>query len=84
MAIVAAIKSPTVPVAVIKQPLQPTTAAITLKNQAAVSQNYVRNLLDVIEEDPQTGDTLVYNAAIQKYNVQPPDFNNVSLDGGTF
>jgi len=66
-------------VAVIKQPLQPTTSAITLKNQAVVSQNYVRNLLDVTEENPQTGDTLVYDKTIQKYNVQAP-----SLDGGTF
>ena len=71
-------------IASIRTPFQSTTAAITLKNNAAVSQNYVRNLLDVDELNPQTGDTLVYDHNTHKYIVQPPDFEDAVLDGGTF
>jgi hypothetical protein len=58
---------------------------IVLKNNIpGISQNYLHNLLDVVERNPQEGDTLVYNATTDKYEVKTPEFVNVDLDGGTF
>lgn len=57
---------------------------IELKNNvSSVSQNYLHNLLDVVEDHPQTGDTLVYNATTDKYEVKPIVVD-LNLDGGTF
>lgn len=39
-------------------------------------------LEDVVEEDPQDGDTLIYDADTDKYVVQPIKVSEV--DGGTF
>lgn len=58
---------------------------IVLKNNVpGISQNYLHNLLDVVETNPQQGYTLVYNSTTDKYEVKAPEFINVDLDGGTF
>jgi len=57
--------------------------AISLKN-SGISQNYVHNLLDVVEISPQNGDTLVYNANTHKYDVAPVQVTVLSIDGGSF
>ena len=58
---------------------------IDLKNNiTGVGQNYVHNLLDVVENRPQDGDTLVYNSITHKYEVKPVSVNVVDIDGGTF
>lgn len=60
-------------------------APLSLKNNtASLSQNYIHNLLDVIEDQPQDGYTLVYNATLDKYEVKPVVIIAASLDGGTF
>jgi len=62
-----------------------TNPPVVLKNNIpGINQNYLHNLLDVVERNPQEGDTLVYNATTDKYEVKPPEFVNVDLDGGTF
>lgn len=59
--------------------------AISIKNNgASLNQNYLHNLLDVVENNPQDGYSLVYNATIDKYEVKPIIINDVSVDGGTF
>jgi hypothetical protein len=58
---------------------------IVLKNNiSAISQNYIHNLLDVVETNPQTGDTLVYNSVTNKYEVKPVNVSAADIDGGTF
>ena len=42
------------------------------------------DLLDVVENRPQDGDTLVYNSTTHKYEVKPVSINAVDIDGGTF
>jgi hypothetical protein len=46
-----------------------------------VSQQYLHSLLDVVESNPASGDTLVYNSTTHKYEVKPVLAN---IDGGTF
>lgn len=59
--------------------------AIELKNNyPAVNQNYLHNLLDVSENHPQDGDSLVYNSTTQKYEVKPVVISSADIDGGTF
>lgn len=56
---------------------------IDLKNNApSINQSYLHNLLDVSEDHPQDGYTLVYNANTHKYEVR----QNIvtAMDGGTF
>jgi len=58
---------------------------IDLKNNvASISQNYIHNLLDVVEDHPQTGYTLVYNETTNKYDVKELIVTVASLDGGNF
>ena len=58
---------------------------IDLKNNgASLTQNYVHNLFDVVENDPQDGYTLVYNANTNKYEVKSINITVGSIDGGTF
>ena len=58
--------------------------AIELKNNgSALNQEYVRSLLDVVEDHPQDGYTLVYNSSIHKYEVKAIN-QVINLDGGTF
>ena len=67
--------------------LNPTTSGITLGNFTA-GVNRLDQLVDVVESTPLNGDTLVYNAAQDKYYVQTLSgltSNNISdLDGGSF
>jgi len=51
---------------------------------ASLSQNYVHNLLDVVENRPADGDTLVYNANTHKYVVQQISVSLTAIDGGSF
>lgn len=58
---------------------------IDLKNNiTGVAQNYIHNLLDVVEDHPQDGYTLVYNATTHKYDVKEITVTVGSLDGGNF
>lgn len=64
-------------------------SVVTLKNQVlTVSQgpNRLDELQDVIESNPQSGDTLVYNSETDKYEVQKLNLSDVDgpLDGGSF
>lgn len=62
-----------------------TTPVISLKNNVGgVSQQYVHNLVDVIENNPVDGATLVYNADLDKYEVKLPEIAAVAVDGGSF
>jgi hypothetical protein len=74
-------------VAVIKSPFSGTNQnnPVSLKNNgASLSQNYVHNLLDVVESNPSDGATLVYNANTHKYEVKNITVSVTSLDGGSF
>jgi len=53
-------------------------------NLPGVGQNYVRNLLDVVEDHPADGFTLIYNAEIKKYQVRSVEVGSAQIDGGTF
>jgi len=58
---------------------------LDLKNNgASLTQNYVHNLFDVVENNPQDGYTLVYNANTHKYEVKSINVTVGSIDGGTF
>lgn len=65
-------------------------SAITVKNQvitvSSSGANRLDELQDVVESNPQEGDTLVYNASTDKYEVQRLNLTDVDgpLDGGTF
>jgi len=62
-----------------------TNPPLDLKNNgAALNQNYIHNLLDVVENNPSDGATLVYNANSHKYEVKTITVSVTSLDGGTF
>lgn len=68
--------------------LTPSTTGITLGNFTAGIVARLDTLLDVVEGNPNNGDTLIYNSSDDKYYVQTLTnltSNNVSnLDGGTF
>ena len=60
-------------------------APISIKNNAgSLNQGYLKNLLDVVDDYPQDGSTLVYHADTGKYVVEPITISVNSLDGGTF
>jgi hypothetical protein len=82
MSIKATVKSPSNSIiGVVKNPLAgPTNNPVSLRS----SLNYIHSLLDVVETNPQDGDTLVYNSTTNKYEVKPVSVNAVNLDGGTF
>lgn len=62
-----------------------TNPPVVLKNNIpGINQNYLHNLLDVVERNPQEGDTLVYNATTDKYEVKPVNISVADIDGGTF
>lgn len=61
-----------------------TNAPIELKNNVpGVNQSYLHSLLDVVEDHPQNGDTLVYNSTTDKYEVKSIT-TTFNVDGGTF
>lgn len=86
MSIIATLVSPTV----IKTSTTALTStqsapAIELKNSASVSQSYVHSLLDVVEDNPTDGSTLVYDAFSNKYIVKPIVVQLAGgVDGGNF
>jgi hypothetical protein len=58
---------------------------VELKNSiTGVGQSYLHNLLDVVEDHPSDGATLVYNANTHKYEVKTITVAVTALDGGTF
>lgn len=58
---------------------------ISLKNNiTGVAQSYIHNLLDVVEDHPTDGATLVYNANTHKYEVKTITVSVTSVDGGSF
>jgi hypothetical protein len=57
--------------------------ATSLKTTPVV-QDYIHNLMDVVETDLVSGATLVYNANTNKYEIKPIEISNQILDGGTF
>jgi hypothetical protein len=86
MTITAVIKRPNVIVAN-TVPLTTTQSnpPLELKNNiGSVNQNYLHNLLDVVESNPKEGYTLVYNSITNKYDVAPVSFGSSAVDGGTF
>ena len=86
MSIIAVVKRPNIIVAN-SAPVTTTQSmpAVSLKNNlAALSQAYLHNLVDVVENNPVDGSTLVYNANTDKYEVKLMDLTNASLDGGGF
>jgi len=61
-------------------------STLTLKNTLK-DQIALKELVNVIEGTPASGDTLIYNAELQKYEVKPISANTINLsglDGGTF
>jgi hypothetical protein len=77
-AVVATIKSPTV------SQISSNPPVVLKNNVASVNQTYMHNILDVIEDRPQTGDTLIYNESNRKYEVKPISSVDITFDGGTF
>lgn len=64
-------------------------SVVTVKNQVLTVSGGVDRLdalKDVVESNPQSGDTLVYNAETDKYEVQKLNLTDVDgpLDGGSF
>jgi len=62
------------------------TQPVTVK-AVARSINQLADILDVVEASPEDGNTLVYNAASDKYEVKKlsvADITVDNLDGGTF
>jgi hypothetical protein len=59
---------------------------VTLKSSARTI-NALKDIADVVETSPQTGHTLVYNAATDKYEVKQLSIADIGvdeIDGGTF
>lgn len=62
-----------------------TTSPVVLKNQITQLRS-IEDIADVIETDVTDGATLVYNAALDKYEVKLLDLGGqaINLDGGSF
>lgn len=62
------------------------TAPVTLVTAASQVSVRLDDLVDVVEDFPVNGSTLVYRSADDKYIVQQLSLENVSgaLDGGSF
>lgn len=56
---------------------------VTLKNQINEIRS-IEDIADVVETNVVDGATIVYNAALDKYEVKPIDLAASGLDGGTF
>lgn len=84
MSITATVKNPSSVIGVVKNPFNgPTNNPVTLRNSLG-TLNYIHSLLDVVETNPQEGDTLIYNSTTNKYEVKPISISSAGLDGGTF
>jgi hypothetical protein len=72
--------------AVVRSPFsQVNGAPVQLKNNVpSLNQSYLHNLLDVVENNPTDGSTLVYNANTNKYEVKQITVSVSALDGGSF
>ena len=58
-------------------------SGVTLKNQANEIRS-IEDIGDIVETNAVNGATLVYNAALDKYEVKPFEFTDTELDGGSF
>lgn len=86
MTVTAVVKRPNLIVAN-TVPLTTTQSAptLTLKGGvASLTQNFVHNLYDVVEVNPQDGATLIYNSVTNKYEVKELPISTYNLDGGVF
>ena len=72
-------------IAVVKTDGRLSSAApgVTLKNQINEIRS-IEDIADVVETNVVDGATLVYNAALDKYEVKPFDIGASGLDGGIF
>ena len=61
------------------------TAPVALRNQITELRS-IEDIADVSEVEVVNGATLVYNAALDKYEIKPLDLSTIvaELDGGTF
>jgi hypothetical protein len=61
------------------------SSPVVLKNQITQLRS-IEDIADVVETDVTDGATLVYNAALDKYEVKLLNLadQDLSLDGGTF
>ena len=61
------------------------TAPVVLKNQITQLRS-IEDIVDVVETNVANGATLVYNAALDKYEVKLIDYTQqeINLDGGSF
>ena len=61
------------------------TSPVVLKNQITQLRS-IEDIGDVIETNVTDGATIVYNAALDKYEVKPLNISEIgtNLDGGTF
>ena len=86
MAITAVVKRPNLIVAnTVALTTTQSNSPITLKNNISdVNQNYIHSLLDVVEDHPVDGSTLIYNSSTHKYEVKPIVIQVTGLDGGSF
>jgi len=86
MPIIATIKRPNVIIAnTVGLTTTDSNPPIDLKNNiTGIAQSYVHNLLDVVENSPVDGSTLVFNANTHKYEVKQITIFVEALDGGSF
>jgi len=61
------------------------TSPVVLKNQITQLRS-IEDIADVVETNVTDGATLIYNAALDKYEVKLLDLGDqdINLDGGTF
>lgn len=58
---------------------------IVIKNDALIAGNQLKNLEDVVMQDPVTGNILVYNSTSENFILEAADNINISnIDGGNF
>lgn len=77
-------RAPTIGVTVSNTGKIESTTPVTI--QTNTSKNRLDQLTDVVEQNPQEGATLVYDAETDKYVVKSLTIDDIggNLDGGTF
>lgn len=78
-------RSPTIGVILNNTGTIQSTTPVTIQTNLS-SSNRLDGLADVVEQSPQSGDTLVYDSSTDRYIVTRLSLDNVvgDLDGGTF
>lgn len=76
-------RAPTIGVSVSNTGKIESTTPVTIQTNA--TKNRLDQLVDVVEQNPQEGQTLVYDAETDRYVVKYLTMDDLgSLDGGTF